>query len=182
MKTLSKIALRIYPVAVVVSVLIAFHGYSVQPMPGGLRIVWDKATNDLSFYVWRMSPPSTNWFFLASTTNSSFLYTNAAPDGTIFGVTANQLMTNGLCCNSSDVGVAGWPPNPATPSRTVIIEPQGYLVTTGKWVKVSSDLKTFDDWLRFRQSGSNVVVEHMTSPQKTRIFLAYPTVQTPPTP
>lgn len=156
---------------------------SVQPMPGGVRIVWDRATNDLSFYVWRLNPPLTNWNYLGSTTNTSFTYTNAFPDGTMFGVTSNQKMSNGVCCIASDIGVAGWPPAINTPAKTVKLTPtNGYTVVTGKWVKVSSDLTTFDDWLRFRIAGTNVAVDHLTSPLKPRLFMLYPTVTLPPLP
>lgn len=158
--------------------------FGVQPMPGGVRVNWTRVTNDLSYHVWRLNPPNTNWQYLGSTTNTTFLYTNSFPDGTMFGVTANQRMTNGQCCVASDVGVAGWPPDISTPEKTVRLTPptNGITVATNRWVKLSSDLKTYDDWLRFRIAGTNVVVDHLTSPTKQYLFMAYPTSLTPPTP
>lgn len=168
---------------VLVVVFAARVALGVQPFPGGVRINWERLTNDLSYFVWRMNPPSTNWQYLGSTTNTTFLYTNFFPDGTMFGVTANQRMTNGICCVAADVGVAGWPPAIGTPQKTVKLTPMGgYTVRTGQWVKASSDLKTWDDWVRFRIAGTNVQMDHLASPIKPHLFLMYPTNPIPPFP
>jgi hypothetical protein len=154
---------------------------AVQPMPGGVRIVWSSLTGDVSYAVWKLPPNSTNWLWLANQTNTSFIYTNPIPDGTMFGVSAIQRMTNGICCVSSDIGVAPWPPHVNTPANSVLLIPtNGYIVTTGRWVKVSSDLSTFEDWMRFRIAGTNVTVEHRASPLRPRMFISYPT--SPPSP
>lgn len=168
-----------------IAITCAVHG--VQPMPNGARINWSGQTNDLSYHVWRLNPPgslNTNWQYLGSTTNQTFLYTNSFPDGTMFGVTANVLYSNGQCCYASDIGVAGWPPDITTPAKTVRLTPVGggITVATNRWVKLSSDFKTYDDWLRFRIVGTNVVVEHLTSPTKPYLFMAYPSSPLPPMP
>ena len=166
---------------------LVLKGNAVQPMPGGVRITWERATNDLSFYVWRLNPPFTNWNYLGSTTNTTFLYTNSFPEGTMFGVTANQRMSNGVCCVAADVGVAGWPPSLTTPPLSVRLTPtNGFLVATGQWVKVSSNLTNYDDWMRFYVvsnvllSNVGVRVEHRASPLKPKLFMAYPVAVPPP--
>jgi hypothetical protein len=99
----------------------------------------------------------------------------------MFGVTVTQTFSNNICCVAADVGVAGWPPAIGTPAKTVKMTPtNGFTVLTGKWVKVSSDLLTFDDWMRFRIAGTNVVVDHLASPLKPFLFMSYPTNPVPP--
>jgi hypothetical protein len=162
--------------------LFAASAYGVQPMPGGVRIQWDKNTNDVGYYVWKLLPASTNWTFLDSITNNVYLYTNTIIDGTMFGVSATQL-TNGFCCISSDIGVAGWPPAISTPQKTVKLSPtNGYVLATNKWVKISSDLRQFDDWFRVRPVGSNLLVDFVSNPLKPYMFMAYPTNPIPPFP
>jgi len=170
-------------ITAILTLLGALVAFGVQPFPGGVRINWDRATNDLSFYVWRLNPPSTNWQFLGATTNTTFLYTNQFPDGTMFGITANQKFGNNICCVAADVGVAGWPPSISTPQKTIRLTPtNGYTVETGKWVKVSSDLVMFSDWMKFGISGTNVNIEAKTSPLKPYLFMMYPTNPSPPFP
>jgi hypothetical protein len=133
--------------------------------------------------VWRLNPGTTNWVYLGSTIATNYIYTNSFPEGTMFGVTANQ-RSNGFCCVAYDVGVAGWPPDINTPPKTVKLSPtNGFIVSTGKWIKVSSDLKIFDDWIRLNNSSNGLLrVEHMASPLKPNLFMAYPTNPTPPFP
>jgi hypothetical protein len=175
--------------SVLLTVLGQIIALGVQPFPGGVRIAWDRQTNDINFFIWRLNPPSTNWVYLGTTVFTNFLYTNTVLEGTMFGVTVNQKMSNGACCVASDVGVAGWPPALGTPPKTVKLTPtNGFMVATGRWMKVSSDLKTHEDWLRFTipsppSSFTNFVrVEHMTSPLKPHLFIEYPTNPTPPFP
>lgn len=173
--------MKTIPLICLLIIKVCLNCEAVQPMPGGVRITWDRATNDLSYSVWRMFPNNTNWFFVANTTNTTFTYTNAPiQEGTMFGVTSLQL-TNGVCCIASDVGVAHWPPAFTTPPLSVRLTPtNGFLVATGQWVKVSSDLVTYDDWLRFSTTTNGVKVDHRASPLKPRLFMAYPT--NPPAP
>lgn len=154
---------------------------AVQPMPGGLRVNWSRSSNDLSFTVWRLPPATTNWQFLAGTTNTDYLYTNATLEGTMFGVTALQRRANGTCCVAVDVGIAGWPPAILTPTKSVRLTPtNGFVVSTGQWVKVSSDLARFDDWLKLTAVTNGVRVEHRASAIKPYLFFAYPS--NPPAP
>jgi hypothetical protein len=158
--------------------------FGVQPMPGGVRINWTRHTNDLSYYVWRLNPPNTNWGYIGSTTNTWLDYTNSFLNDAMFGVTANQKTTNGQCCVAADVGVAGWPPDISTPAKMVRMTPltNGIAVAIGRWVKVSSDLKSYDDWLKFKIVGTNVTVEHLASPVRPYLFMAYPVSPVPPMP
>jgi hypothetical protein len=94
-------------------------------------------------------------------------------------------MTNGVCCISSDIGVAAWPPAISTPQNTMRLTPtNGYAVESNRWIKVSGDLITFQDWIRIRPFGSNIIVEHRASPIRPYLFMSYPTVNTntPPIP
>lgn len=161
--------------------LLVLRAMAVQPLPtGGYQIDWDAVTNAASYSLWKQVPPSTNWTWLANATNNSITYTNPIIDSFFYlGVTT--IGRNGL---QSDVGVVPWPPSITTGPQSLRMTPQGgYKVPTNLWLKVSSDLMTFNDWLRFNiTTNKTVSVEHMVSPTRPYLFISYPTVQPPPVP
>ena len=153
---------------------------AVQPLPtGGNLIAWDRATNALSYSLWKMVPPSTNWVWLANTTSNSITYTNPIVDAFFYLGVAS---VNGT--NQSDIGMVPWPPSLTTGAKSLRVTPLGgYKVPTNRWMKVSTDLLTFDDWLRFNLTTNGTVnVEHLVNPARPYLFISYPAVQTPPLP
>jgi hypothetical protein len=160
------------------TMLIAVTAAAVGPIPGGVKITWTKRGSEFSYAVWKMTAPSTNWSQLGITLTTNWTQFGDFDNTTKFAVTA--LTAEG---NAVDVGIAHWPPSPGEPPRTVKVVPTGgYVVDPNKWVKVSSDLQTYDDWMRFSVVTNGIKVEHRTSPAKPYLFMTYPLTAAPPAP
>lgn len=154
----------------------------VEPMPNGVRIAWNRGPLEVSYGVWQNVSPATNWTLLGTTIATNWTVTNAVGSEYNWGVTALR-MSNGVILPSVDVGIAHWPPNILAGQKTVRLTPVGgYSIDTNRWVKVSSDLQNYDDWMRFNVVNGKVVVEHLASPMKPYAFFAYPVSQVPPAP
>jgi len=162
----------------------AFVAKSTQMLNDGLRIDWtNDVPNAVSYSLWKMTPPSTNWQWMLNTTNYSVVLTNRFPVGTMFGLTAVVKTSDGLY-KDSDMGVASWPPDIGTTNKFVRLTPaSGVEVETNQLVKISSDLKVFDDWLTFSvTTNGKVRITHSTSAAKPHFFVAYPSPVTAPSP
>ncbi len=83
---------------------------AVEQLPNGCRILWERRTNDVSYSVWRTIPPGTNWNWIANITNTVFVWSNAVPVGTLFGVSAITIDPE-TGYHVEDIGVASWPPS-----------------------------------------------------------------------
>lgn len=152
----------------------------VEPMPNGVRVFWNRGPNEVSYGVWQMTLPSQNWTLLGTTVATNWVITNAVTDAYNWGITALR-MSNGVILPQVDVGIAHWPPNILAGQKTVRLTPVGgYSIDTNRWVKVSSDLQNYDDWMRFNVVNGKVVVEHLTSPMKPHAIFVYPVSQVPP--
>ena len=157
---------------------------AVQPLPDGATINWsastDKGWSNFSYSVWYYLPNSTNAIWVTNTTAISFKKTTPILDGTMFGVTVTA-QTNGFW-KTGDVGIAPWPPLLSYGPGSVRITPNGGVeVDTNKWVKLSYDLKTFTETLRFNiLTNGRVRVEHSVSTSRPALFMAYPTPPAPP--
>lgn len=155
---------------------------AVEPQPNGVRIAWNRGQHETSYGVWQNISPSTNWVLLGTSIATNWIVTNAVGAEYNWGVTALR-MSNGVILPSIDVGIAHWPPSITTPARTVKLTPTGgYALDTNRWVRISSDLATYSDWMRFNVAGGRVLVEHLASPARPFAFFAYPVSQVAPVP
>lgn len=154
----------------------------VEPQPKGVRLTWNASTFEINYGVWENVSPSTNWVLLGTTIAANWTITNAVTTDYNWGITAIR-MSNGVILPQIDVGVAHWPPSITAGPKTVKVTPVGgYVIDAGRWVKVSSDLATFDDWISVSVVNGKIHVEHLTSPLKPHMFFSYPTAAVAPTP
>lgn len=174
--------LRMAIIASMAALLLAVKLWAVQPMPGGVQVRWQQSQGEINYAVWMRVLPDTNWVLLGNSVATTFTYTNPVPPNVMIGVTALKF-TNGVCCAAEDVGIAHWPPDIATPAKTVTLTPVGgYTVETGKWVKVSYDLFSWEDLIRMQIKGTNILLEHKASPVRPHLFIEYPTAVSAPMP
>lgn len=159
---------------------------AVQPMPNGAVLSWEQPAgagfSNWTYFIWRTLPPGTNWNFLLQVNANSYATSNLVIEGTMYGVSGNY--ESNRTWYATDIGVAGWPPSFSALAGTLRITPSGGVrVITNQWTKVSYDLKTFTEWLRFHNPTSGVIlVEHMVSSNRPYLFMSYPNPTNPPPP
>lgn len=135
----------------------------------------------VSYTVWAAEPGARRTNYVGSFTGNLYALPGQFQDGTVFFVRSKHLV-NGACCVESDFGHVSSPPGPMVDGTNVVA--LGLLtVEPGRWFKVSSDARTFSDWLKLDMLSNGVFrVEHRASPLHPMRFIDYGNPPPPPAP
>lgn len=186
--------------AILFVLLAAFCGLAVEPPIGGVfAMAWNKVlTNEtVDYCIWESTNGAVRWKQIGGPQReTTFTWTNRnVTPLTFYRVTQIPWMPSGSqdVRQETEIGLLHWAPSQTTPATNAenYVRMAAADVPTGRPLKLSSDLLTFDDWLTLRvldASGTNeltnvtVRIEHRTNPHKPKLFVSRPASTNAPLP
>jgi hypothetical protein len=169
--------------------LAAFCSQATQPPVGGVfEGAWEKnLTNEVVDYcVWESTNGMVRWRQIIETTNEGFLWTNNnITPLTFYAVTQIPRNPPGSTDTRrmSEMRFLHWAPS----GTNIVINANSYVrlaavdVPVNQPVKLSGDLKVFQDWLTFgvrvgpvELTNAVVMVKYKSSPLRPQFFAAFP--------
>ena len=174
---------------------IPHSAFGTQPPLGNVvEMAWQPIdpTNIYDYTIWITTNGGTKWTVVDSTRRTDYAHTNRSainPTNVYYAVTAMPWKPFGIR-RESELCVLHWAPTRPPTNALATAKLKAVEVPGGQTIRVSSDGRTFEDWLNLRVVTTNgleltnalIRVEPRTSTARSNFFFAYPALPPPAVP
>lgn len=176
----------------------AFCSRATQPPVNNIvEMQWlpleGNGTNPVDYCIWITTNAGARWNVVGSTRNvTGFTHTNRTainPTNVYYAITGLPWKPFGVR-RESELTVLHWAPSGTITNAAGTARLAGIGIVPGKAIKLSADLRVFEDWLMIRALDTNGIeltnivlqLDHRASTHKPQLFYGYPVTTNPPQP